>query len=518
MGQILIICIMVFGITKAEKNQMRTRSFQIIIQDTNQVQMCVSNYGKFGQTTSMNSGCWWPKGSGQSYIFGAGFWFSTIDSVTGDTLVTTGYEPYGGASECAPGLSGMAPQNQYAIIYTNPDNWPPPAWVFPMAPQELLSHQDSWCCFNDSDYTYHIPGDTSIGIEIYQSVYEWTYPLLENMTFFKYEFKNVTDRTLHQCYVGVLTDCDIGDEAFGNDLCTAIPGRFFVISGDSIWVDNLAFQWQESPETGWDSFPGVIGFDLLQTPFDLQWGQDKDQDGIPDQYERDSAYYWANVPPEFWDVDNDGVPDWRDPSENPQLEMTAFKRFTLGSTPNTDPQRYLLLAGYNLNGQYQPFDTIIPPPNDQRFLMSAGPFDLPPDSIITIVFCIIFAYWKNHYQTPDTAIVLIDKLAQTFYDMNWSLGIQERQPQRQGKINLSIFPNPARNCATARFHLQEPAFASLKLYNILGQMVKNVFNGYQQSGEHNIKFNTAGLPSGTYFLMLEIKDCKCSKVVTILSN
>lgn len=252
----------------------------------------------------------------------------------------------------------MAPVDSNAVIFLSSANWPPPASVFPMAPQQILSREDSWCCFNDSDSVYHILKDTRpIGIEVYQTVYEWTYPILEDMVFFKYEIKNVTDHTLYDCYCGIVFDCDIGNEAAPNqnDICNAIVGRWYV----------------------------------------------------------------NNLPPEMWDVDNDGLPDWRDASENPQLGMTAYKRFLLSLEPNKDNERYLTLAGYNFTtGQYEPYDTILTPPDDQRFLISTGPFNLMPDSMLAIVFTLILTQWHDIYQTPDTALVLVDKWAQLHYDLN----------------------------------------------------------------------------------------------------
>ncbi|UCF69797.1 MAG: hypothetical protein JSW49_06215, partial [candidate division WOR-3 bacterium] len=45
-------------------NVQGSREFQIIRHNINQVEMCVSNYGKFGQDeTGNNAGCWWPVGS-----------------------------------------------------------------------------------------------------------------------------------------------------------------------------------------------------------------------------------------------------------------------------------------------------------------------------------------------------------------------------------------------------------------------------------------------------------------------
>ncbi|UCC12489.1 MAG: hypothetical protein JSW02_02845, partial [candidate division WOR-3 bacterium] len=68
------------------------RFFEITIHDTNQVELCISNFGQFGQDERGEPGCWWPEGTNSAYIFGAGLWFGTIDSVTGDTLVSTGYD------------------------------------------------------------------------------------------------------------------------------------------------------------------------------------------------------------------------------------------------------------------------------------------------------------------------------------------------------------------------------------------------------------------------------------------
>jgi len=63
------------------------REYQIKVHDINQVELSVSNYGKYGQNTDGWYGGWWPKGSGHEYIFGAGTWFGTI--VDEDTLGDT---------------------------------------------------------------------------------------------------------------------------------------------------------------------------------------------------------------------------------------------------------------------------------------------------------------------------------------------------------------------------------------------------------------------------------------------
>jgi hypothetical protein len=362
-----------------------------------------------------------------------------------------------------------------------------------------------------------MPGDTRpIGIEVYQTVYDWDIIEVEDMIFLIYDIKNVSGNNLHNCYLGVATDCDIGNESdYGNDICTCIIERTYVIDNDTIIIDDVAYQWQNEEEPGWDCFPGVIGIDLLQTPFDLEWGADKDNDGIPDQYERDSSYYWNNVPPEQWDVDNDGIPDWRDASENPQLGMTAYRRFTLDIEPHTDPERYLTLAGYNIQtGQYEPYDTIIPDPDDQSYLMSSGPFDLEPDEVVRMLVGVMCASREDADDPPDTALVPVNKWAQLYYDMYWFLspGIDEHQSTKLLPVNLEIRPNPFSYKTDIRWQVPDNSNATMEIYGVTGRLVKQFIlpNAYSLvptciswdgCDDQNKK-----LSSGVYFLKLEAGD------------
>ncbi|MGB7054628.1 MAG: T9SS type A sorting domain-containing protein [bacterium] len=524
MSKYLLVVLIVSCLGGTTRNSESSRAFMIVRHDTNQVEMCISNYGKFGQGESgVGSGCWWPKGSNHTYIYGAGIWFGTVDSLTGDTLVTIGYGPHGGEGEFGPGLSSWPVAHPAAIIYIHPENWPAPPDTLPMAPQELISHEDSWCCFNDSDSVYHIVGDTRpIGIEVYQTVYAWDYWFVEDIIFFTYDVKNVSGHTLFDCYFGVCTDCDIGNEAgsAANDRTSGVVGQWYVIDGDSIWVDDVGYQWQEQEEPGappW--WAGSIGFDLLQTPFDLVPGNDKDNDGIPDQYERDSAYYVNNLPVSQWDVDYDGLPDWRDASENPQFGMTAMKRFTLQVEPNIDAERYATLAGYNfVTGLYEPFDTVPPDPDDQRFLLSSGPFNLAPDSIATLVFGVMFANWHNIHLTPDTGMALVDKWAQHFYDQYWFIhtGIHENFKFRIANCEMKIVPNPMSGTGTVSFSLSAASHVSLKLYNIAGQMVRKFENRYLEAGTYSVSIDIYDLPLGTYFLVMESPDSRTSHSLVII--
>ncbi|GAH07342.1 unnamed protein product, partial [marine sediment metagenome] len=231
--------------------------------------------------------------------------------------------------------------------------------------------------------------------------------------------------------------------------------------------DNLGYQWQEEEEALWDEFPGTIGFDLLETPFDMG--------------------------------------------------MTALKRFSFLFEPTIDPERYAVLAGYNFTtGLYEPYDTIPSDPDDQRFLMSSGPFDLLPDSSATLIFAILLANWYGIYATPDTALVLVDKWAQYQYDNDWILSAEEIPFPEVSTRNLSVSPNPILQYACVDFSLSKKGIVSLTLYDRVGRLVKKVMHEKRDVGNHHVFIHTDELAQGTYFLVLETPDGRTSCPIVVL--
>jgi hypothetical protein len=70
---------------------------------------------------------------------------------------------------------------------------------------------------------------------------------------------------------------------------------------------------------------------------------------------------------------------------------------------------------------YEPFDTVPPQPDDQRFVQCSGPFSLMADSEAVVLVGIVLADWDGIYERPDTALVEIDGTCQFIYDKNWLL-------------------------------------------------------------------------------------------------
>lgn len=65
------------------------------------------------------------------------------------------------------------------------------------------------------------------------------------------------------------------------------------------------------------------------------------------------------------------------------------------------------------------------------------------------------------------------------------------------------YPNPFNPSTTIGFSLPHSGNVTLKVYNLVGQEVATLSNGYKTAGQYNVSFNASHLSSGVYFYRLE---------------
>jgi hypothetical protein len=68
---------------------------------------------------------------------------------------------------------------------------------------------------------------------------------------------------------------------------------------------------------------------------------------------------------------------------------------------------------------------------------------------------------------------------------------------------IQIFPNPISSNTIITYNLPQPGNVYLAAYNISGQMVHILVNGYKAAGHHSITWDATGSESGLYILRIE---------------
>jgi len=69
-----------------------------------------------------------------------------------------------------------------------------------------------------------------------------------------------------------------------------------------------------------------------------------------------------------------------------------------------------------------------------------------------------------------------------------SLGVNDDPFASKGK-SIKNFPNPFREYTEINFEIEAAANVTLKIYDVNGALVSELFNGYLGKGEHNITWN-----------------------------
>ncbi|HRE10135.1 MAG TPA: YCF48-related protein [Ignavibacteria bacterium] len=78
--------------------------------------------------------------------------------------------------------------------------------------------------------------------------------------------------------------------------------------------------------------------------------------------------------------------------------------------------------------------------------------------------------------------------------------------KRQSVTLEQNYPNPFNPSTNINYNLPSGANVTLKVYDIAGREVANLFSGYQNTGSHSVRFDAAGLASGVYFYKLSVQN------------
>lgn len=94
------------------------------------------------------------------------------------------------------------------------------------------------------------------------------------------------------------------------------------------------------------------------------------------------------------------------------------------------------------------------------------------------------------------------------------VGIREKSEINKKELIIESYPNPTNSASIISFTLPQSGFTELTIYNINGEKIKTIYEGYLSQGKHSYSLELNNLSSGVYFC--NIKQTAQSKSIKIL--
>ena len=516
---------------------------QLVIQrvklDANNISAYFQNTGIFDQDTRSGNtaGFEWPKGSGKTAVFTAGFMIAAYYQ----GQLREAAASYKG--EYAQGYcnNGIPDSNSNFHFYkvsrgdnqNNNSDWANWGLMVPYgAPFVDVNNNGTYepaidtpgvknasstifICMTDGFYSEHNPiegfggGTQPLFSEVHLTA--WCYSQLSyaDMQFIKYVVINKATQPWTRTYFSIVSDPDLG---YAND--------------DYIGCDttrNLSYWYNATNnDQKYGTAPPAAGFLILKGAYNQHSTPPKQLDLIgfttfigpstgPPECEIDpnpyplGAYYYI----EGYKLDSTS---WLDPTQliNPP-DFYKKTKFIYPGDPETNTG-WTNLKGFIGNCNHDSSGTPVIPnyPRDVRLTMSTGAENLTimPGDTQTIVLCQLIAKGTSNLNSVTKLKQLADVAIQ-FYNSGYTIGIIKLGNEVPSTFRLEQnYPNPFNPTTKIKFDIPEDVKrktldVKLIVYDILGREIQTLVNEKLQPGMYEVSFDGSNLASGIYFYQLK---------------
>lgn len=476
------------------------------------VDFYATNFGVFGQSAiSGQPGLTYPRGSGKGYLFGSGLWFGAQKLVGKDwrKLVFVTYNPVSAKSWAMPGEYRSHPDDAPSLLMSSINysgftgrymgaadrpSWPlwlgmgmgatamRPGVYEPLNSRRQRGDGYFWPAmvegvaeqfvsrFHDSSLALYevVDPDERAGapmrLQFQQNIFSFEEGEYAPVVMIQYQIINQSPDTLFHCVAGQFSDPDLGNLA--NDHLRFNAERPELRS---------AYVWTDDEGTG----HGALAISLIEAPV----------------------------------TDNNGFID--NASRNDYKTMGragAFPRL------NSDVSLVGFAARYDFmtNGMFAD-DT---GPADQRALMASTSFSMRPGdtAYFTVSYTVLdappagksrhggprYLVGRNTEQQDSFPSLLVNLLDDYYEHGVFSQVSAMVNSEPETEVTMTAMPNPAHDRATISMTLAEPAEATLRITNALGQTALVRELGLRPAGTYHEHIDATALPSGLYFAMVEV--------------
>jgi hypothetical protein len=128
---------------------------------------------------------------------------------------------------------------------------------------------------------------------------------------------------------------------------------------------------------------------------------------------------------------------------------------------------------------------------------------------------------KTSYSFTDHVSVtgkIIYRLKQIDYDGTFSYS-ETAEVNLSKDISFKLdqnYPNPFNPSTRISFTIPQSGYVTLKIYNMIGQEIKNLVSGFREAGEYTVDFSAENLFSGVYIYKIEAGSFSQVRKMTLL--
>ena len=373
----------------------------------------------------------------------------------------------------------------------------------------IISEEDIVNIYSDADPTnnpeFKAGTGYPFGVDIQEVIYSWSFGQYRDMLFVRWKVRNTTADTLSDCLLTPAFDPDInypdpagmddGNSYVSDSLAGSILGQDTALLYSQLHLPNhslsslnMAYQYHNGVMR--NGLLGNVGFSLLE-------GTVIDYDGniVPNDDSTALGGY-GGTNSLFADT-------------NSNHGLVTVRKWTIDNDPKTQDLRYDF-AGSNQK------DAQANVRGDLRLLLGTWPCTLLPSNSAEITICISFADGKD----PKTAfhnLLLETDFAHEFFGQVDSVNIGggemgyfvnhfqsasgsvPNQKSSSGR-SVSCFPNPFATSTAVHYSLPHVMTVHIVIADLLGRVVKKVFEGSETAGDHTFQVSNIDLPNATYVL------------------
>ncbi|MBC8146215.1 MAG: T9SS type A sorting domain-containing protein [bacterium] len=460
-----------------------TAEFQTKSSVASAVEFYASNFGVFGQN-DQSPGFVYPRGSGLSYIFGAGFWFAA-KMPGGVKNVSMSYDPYGNFGSMWPGDASLSqPFPSHADLYHSDEydqsigikvgqpselRWP--LWhvvdntATYVAPGRYLTH-DVERVFADirpafvetteqfvtryrDDEQLSLLQTTPIGLQVEEHIYAPLVGRAAGTVYVQYQIINKSGAQLSDCAVAGIADFDIGDAA--NDVATFYHRRpeLRTATGASLPETEIGY--------------GALAITQIEAPI-------AGANGFVDNSLRERYQDLGRVATyRSWKIEDE--------------------------LPSAAEYYDIMIAGtIDADSVYE----------DSRVMLASSTFHMAPGD--TAWYTIAYTVYpdRTHIVDGDADFeVDIERIIDEYYHLTPLAAPDERWSiSSRGDLSVAIYPHPVASSTRVAFDVGSYGETLVQIVDALGRISASYDLGSLPAGHHVRTIDVSHLSNGVYSLVV----------------